>query len=57
MMEAASLMKVTKNSLYRSFLVFKKIYEIDPNKCLSYKKATYFACGSLAIGVKFEGTH
>ena len=53
MMEASSFMKFSKNSFYRSILIFKHICELDPSKCLNPKKATVFACGALAIGGKF----
>jgi hypothetical protein len=53
MMEVSAIMKISKNSFYRSMLVFQKVCCEDA-KILFGKKLREYVCGAVGIGAKFE---
>lgn len=53
MMEAASLLKMTKNGFYRAMMIFEQICELD-GRIVNSKKLSHFVCGALSLGAKFE---
>ena len=55
MIEAASLLKVSKNACYRSLIIFFRICEFD-SRIISSKFLSHYACGALSLGSKFESS-
>ncbi len=53
MMEASSLLKISKDAFYRSMILFQKCYEED-KKMVSQRKVEAYVCASLSLSAKIE---
>lgn len=53
MMQAASLLKITKNAYYRAVLIFYRLQQSD-YKLVHTRKLSHLVCAALVLGSKFE---